>query len=112
MIDGVHFADHLLVVALGIGLDGAKHPLALVEGSTENATLVGDLLVSLRQRGLDTTCPTLFVIDGAKAFSAAIRDVFDHPVIARCQLHYVERRIMWCRARHLDSRPGCVPLAC
>lgn len=89
MIDGVHFADHLLVVALGIGLDGAKYPLALVEGSTENATLVGDLLVSLRQRGLDTTRPTLFVIDGAKALSAAIRAVFDHPVIARCQLHKI-----------------------
>jgi len=54
MIDGVHFADHLLVVGLGIGLDGAKHTLALVEGSTENATPVGDLFVSLRQRGLDT----------------------------------------------------------
>jgi len=27
-------------VALGIGIDGVKHPLALVEGSTENATLV------------------------------------------------------------------------
>ena len=27
MIDGVHFADHLCVVALGIGIDGTKHPL-------------------------------------------------------------------------------------
>jgi hypothetical protein len=25
-IDGVHFADHLCVVALGIGIDGTKHP--------------------------------------------------------------------------------------
>jgi putative transposase len=40
MIDGVHFADHLCVVALGIDIDGTKHPLALVEGSTENTTLV------------------------------------------------------------------------
>ena len=38
MIDGVHFADHLCVVALGIGIDGTKHPLAVVEGSTENTT--------------------------------------------------------------------------
>ena len=30
MVDGVHFADHLCVVALGIDLDGTKHPLALV----------------------------------------------------------------------------------
>lgn len=27
MIDGVHFADHLCVVALGIDIDGVKHPL-------------------------------------------------------------------------------------
>src|SRR5919109_3729673 len=39
MIDGVHFGEHTCVVALGIDLDGTKHPLALVEGSTENATL-------------------------------------------------------------------------
>jgi len=31
MIDGMHFADHLCVVALGIGLDGTKHPLGVVE---------------------------------------------------------------------------------
>jgi transposase-like protein len=36
MIDGVHFGEHLCVVALGIGVDGTKHPLGLVEGSTEN----------------------------------------------------------------------------
>jgi len=57
MIDGVHFADHLCVVALGIDIDGTKHPLAVLEGSTENTTLVRRLLVGLRERGLDTTKP-------------------------------------------------------
>ncbi len=51
MVDGVHFADHLCVVALGIDTDGVKHPLALVEGSTENTTLVRELLVGLREQG-------------------------------------------------------------
>lgn len=87
MIDGVHFADHLCVVALGIDIDGTKHPLALVEGSTENTTLVHGLLVGLRERGLDVTRPILAVLDGAKALSAAVKEVFDHPVIARCQIH-------------------------
>jgi putative transposase len=89
MLDGVHFADHLLVVAMGIGIDGTKHPLAVVEGSTENATLVTDLLVGLRERGLDVTRPVLVVIDGAKALRSAVCAVFDHPVIARCQLHKI-----------------------
>ncbi|MDO9495096.1 MAG: IS256 family transposase [Nocardioides sp.] len=87
MIDGVHFADHLCVVALGIDIEGTKHPLALVEGSTENTTLVRGLLVGLRERGLDVTRPILAVLDGAKALSAAVKEVFDHPVLARCQIH-------------------------
>jgi putative transposase len=89
MIDGVHFAESCCVVALGIGIDGVKHPLALVEGSTENATLVTDLLVDLRGRGLDVTCPMLVGIDGSKALRKAVLDVLDHPVIQRCQLHKV-----------------------
>jgi len=87
MIDGVHFGEHLCVVALGIGIDGVKHPLGLVEGSTENTTVVTDLLTGLRERGLDTTRPVFVGIDGAKALRAAVAGVFDHPVIARCQLH-------------------------
>jgi putative transposase len=77
------------VVALGIGIDGVKHPLALVEGSTENATLVTDLCVGLRERGLDVTRPILAVLDGSKALRKAVVDVFDHPVLARCQLHKI-----------------------
>jgi putative transposase len=87
LVDGIRVADHCCVVALGITLDGTKIPLALAEGATENATIVGDLLVGLRDRGLDVTRPLLVVIDGAKALRRAVTDVFDHPVIQRCQLH-------------------------
>jgi putative transposase len=89
MIDGVHFAQSCCVVALGIDIEGNKHPLALVEGSTENATLVTDLLVDLRERGLDVTRPMLVGIDGSKALCKAVVDVLDYPVIQRCQLHKI-----------------------
>ena len=89
MVDGVHFAETCCVVALGIDLQGTKHPLALVEGATENATLVTDLLVGLRERGLDVTRPILACLDGAKALHRAVTDVFDAPVIQRCQLHKI-----------------------
>ena len=89
MIDGVHFGEHCCVVALGIDIDGTKHPLSLVEGSTENATLVCEPLVGLRERGLNVTRPVLVVIDGSKALRRGVLDVFDHPVIARCQLHKI-----------------------
>jgi putative transposase len=116
MVDGVHFGDHVCVVALGITIDGTKVPLAIEEGSTENATLVTSLIVGLRERGLDVTKPILAVLDGSKALARAVKDVFDHPVIARCQLHklrnvrdrlpqslrsVVERRMR--RAYHADS---------
>jgi transposase-like protein len=89
MVDGVHFAEHVCVVALGITIDGTKVPLAIEEGSTENATLVTSLIVGLRERGLDVTRPILAVLDGSKALSRAVKDVFDHPVIGRCQLHKI-----------------------
>ena len=93
MVDGVHFGEHTCVVALGIDVDGVKHPLAVEEGSTENATLVTDLITGLRDRGLDVTRPILAVLDGAKALSRAVRDVFDHPLIQRCQQHKIRNVI-------------------
>jgi putative transposase len=87
MVDGIRVAEHCCVVALGITIDGTKIPLGLVEGATENATVVTDLLAGLRERGLEVTRPILVVIDGAKALRRAVTDVFDHPVVQRCQLH-------------------------
>ena len=78
------------MVALGIDISGAKHPPALVEGSTENATLARELLVDLRERGLDVSRPILAVIDGAKALRPAIIDVFECPTIQRCQQHKIK----------------------
>ncbi|MGH3572646.1 MAG: IS256 family transposase [Pseudonocardiaceae bacterium] len=89
MVDGVHFGEHTCVVALGIDIDGTKHPLSLVEGSTENTTLVTELIVGLRERGLDVTKPILAVLDGSKALRRAVLDVFDRPVIGRRQLHKI-----------------------
>ena len=66
-----------------------KHPLGVVAGSNENTTTVTDLLTGLRERGLDTSRPGLAVLDGAKALTAAVRAVFDHPVIQRCQEHKI-----------------------
>jgi putative transposase len=42
MAGGVHFGEHACVVALGIGAGGVKHPLAVEEGATGNAS-VGDV---------------------------------------------------------------------
>lgn len=112
MIDGVYFAEHLCVVALGIDIDGTKHPLGLVEGSTENTTVVKSLLTGLRERGLDTTRPILAVLDGAKALRAGVKEIFDQPVIARCQLHklrqgYPSEPTKLARCRSITHAVGC-----
>jgi len=46
-------------------------------------------ITGLRDRGLDVTKPILAVLDGAKALSRAVKDVFDKPLIHRCQQHKI-----------------------
>lgn len=88
-IDGMHMDDELMLVG-AVGIDGAgdKHPLGVIEGATENAAVVQALLDNLVGRGLDPTVCRLFVVDGAKALSKAIRKTFGrHTPIQRCQIH-------------------------
>jgi len=95
-IDGIHMAeDMLLVAAVGIDETGEKHPLGVVEGATENAVTARALIANLIDRGLDPAVRRLFIVDGSKALSTAIRRAFgrDTP-IQRCQVHYAELRIM------------------
>ena len=88
MIDGVEYAGQTMVVALGITEDGSKRILGLRQGATENAGVCVALLEELQARGLDTSRPTLLVLDGSKALHAAVTRVWgDRAVIQRCQVH-------------------------
>lgn len=88
LIDGLHFRDHIILLALGIDAQGTKHVLALREGTTENATVCKGLLAELRQRGLDLDRPTLFIIDGGTGLRKAIRESCGaSALVQRCQVH-------------------------
>ena len=88
MIDGVEYAGETMVVAMGITEDGTKRILGLRQGATENAAVCAALLEDLGQRGLDTSRPTLLVLDGSKALHAAVKRVWGkNAVIQRCQVH-------------------------
>ena len=88
MLDGEHLAERCVVVALAITADGTKVPVGLWDGSTENKTVVRSLLADLVARGLAVDDGLLVVIDGAKALSAAVREVFGpKATIQRCTLH-------------------------
>lgn len=88
-IDGLRIKEDLvLVAAVGIDGEGEKHPLAVMEGATENTAVVQALLDNLIERGLDPEICRLFIIDGAKALKKAIRNTFGkHTPIQRCQVH-------------------------
>ena len=88
-IDGVHLDDHLLMLgAVGIEASGQKHPLGVVEGATENAATVQALLDNLIERGVNPAGCYLFIVDGAKALSKALRRTFGADIpIQRCQVH-------------------------
>jgi len=88
MIDGTPFQGQQMVAALGIGNDGTKMILGIWQGATENATVVGELLGDLMNRGLDFSEPRLYVLDGGKALHAAVKKYAgESAVIQRCQVH-------------------------
>jgi putative transposase len=100
MLDGIELKGRCCVVALGIDTDGVKHPLALWDGSTENATVATTLLSNLVERGLDVEQGVLVVLDGAKALRKAVRDVLGvHTPVQRCVRHK-ERNVLG----HLPER--------
>jgi putative transposase len=88
MIDATPFAGQQLVAVLGITVDGKKMILGIRQGATENATVVGELLGDLLSRGLDFTVPRLYVLDGGKALTAAVKKYAGESApIQRCQVH-------------------------
>ena len=90
-LDGLVFAEHHIVAALGVDRGGYKHVLGLAQGSSENAAMCVDLLQDLVRRGVDPQKKILFVIDGSKALRSAIDQVFGdrHPV-QRCRNHKIK----------------------
>jgi len=90
-IDGQRFAEHHILSAVGVDLEGRKHVLGIACGATENAATVKQLLTGLRDRGLPTDRKYLFIIDGAKALRTAIEEVFGcEQEVQRCRNHKLE----------------------
>jgi len=87
-LDGVQYAGETMTVALGVREDGAKRVLGIRQGATENAAVCTALIEDLQGRGLDTSQPTLLVLDGSKALHAAVKRVWGrNALIQRCQVH-------------------------
>jgi len=89
-IDGVQFKGQTMMVAIGVTDDGTKRVLSVRQGATANARVCIDLLEELRERGISTERPTLFVLDGSKALHAAVERVWgEQAQVQRCRLHKI-----------------------
>lgn len=105
-LDGVELAEHCCVVALGVDDQGGKHPLALRQGTTENAGVCRALLSDLVERGLSFDDGILVIIDGGKGLRKAVRQVFGAlAAVQRCQIHK-RRNVLDHLPQHLRATVG------
>ncbi len=66
-VDRRNFGEDAMDGAVGLDSEGHMHVPGIREGTTENATVVTDLLEDIVLRCADTKRKMLFVIDGSKA---------------------------------------------
>jgi transposase-like protein len=89
-IDGQQHGEHHVISAVGVDSSGKKHVLGIQQGATENAAAAKALLIHLREHGVSPEKKYLFIIDGAKALRAALREVFgSEQAVQRCRKHKV-----------------------
>ncbi len=93
--DGIHAKVRLeddankkqcLLVLMGATPDGQKELIAVLDGYRESEQSWSELLVDLKQRGLQLS-PKVAVGDGALGFWAALRKVFPDAREQRCWVH-------------------------
>lgn len=87
-MDGIQEADYTAVCAVGLTEAGEKKVLGLRQGTTEDTVLCREFLEDLVSRGFSADAGVLFVVDGGKGLSRALRDVFGNNVLVqRCRIH-------------------------
>lgn len=95
-LDGKTFAEDMMVVALGITMEGQKRMLGFVQAGTENERVLTQFLRSLVDRGLDVSQGILVIIDGGKGLRAGVRKCFkERSVVQRCQWHKRENVVSY-----------------
>jgi putative transposase len=81
-----------------------KLPLGFIESTTENAGAIQGLLRDLIDRGLRFEEGLLFVVDGSKGLSKAIRKTFGaYAQIQRCQWHKRENVVRYLAKKDQDT---------
>jgi len=88
IMDGKAFGDDEIIIAIGVTIEGVKVILGIIQAASENQTVCKDFLNGLVERGLKYEQGLLCIVDGARGFHKAIKDVFGaRGVVQRCQWH-------------------------
>ena len=91
-VDGIHFNIRLeddktcILVIIGADKYGKKELVAVSDGYRESKISWSEILLDLKQRGLNTP-PKLAVGDGALGFWAALNEAFPNTKRQRCWVH-------------------------
>ena len=94
-VDGIHAKVRLadesnkkqcMLVVMGATADGVKELIAVEDGYREDEASWRELLLGLRQRGLEFA-PKLAVGDGGLGFWAAIQKIYPETIGQRCWVH-------------------------
>lgn len=95
-VDGKRFAEHGIIVALGVNLDGEKIALGFIESGVENHVVCGDFIRNLVERGLKVDDGILFVVDGSKGLYKGIKSAIgENAFVQRCQWHKRENVVAY-----------------
>jgi putative transposase len=101
MIDGKYLSKEMIVIVLGVTLQGDKIPLGFIQTTKENSRSIGELLTNIVNRGFKYEDGILCVIDGSKGIHKAVEEVFgDYGVIKRCQWHKRENILSYLSEQH------------
>jgi putative transposase len=88
VIDGKYLARDAMIIALGITSNGTKIPIGIIHSGSENKEAIKGLLDNLISRNFRYDQGILAIVDGSKALSSAVKEVFEgFVIIQRCQWH-------------------------
>ena len=110
ILDGAALCQGLCnVVAIGINNDGSMHVLGFKVDSSKNSQVCADLMADLRRHGLESAKGSRFlaILDGAKALTDAILEMYPGTLTQRCLVHkernlrgYLSKRV-WAKMARL-----------
>lgn len=93
-------SDAVYIVA-GVDEAGYRDILGLYIGASESSTFWKQILVDLKERGVEEVL--LFVFDGLTGLENAVKEVFPKSLTQLCLVHQIRQTLSYVRASHKEA---------